>query len=73
MRVFRPSAPVPASCCLSAVRYFRVMNRDDNAYRRRTGKGDDFMVFSTVKRVPVSIQVHLSGIDFDEYLGRKGG
>lgn len=49
------------------------MNSDDNAYRRRTGKGGDFMVFSTVKRVPVSIQVHLSDIDFDEYLGRKGG
>ncbi|OJT17392.1 hypothetical protein BO221_45575 [Archangium sp. Cb G35] len=53
--------------------YFRVMNSDYNAYRRRTGKGGDFMVFSTVKRVPVSIQVHLSDIDFDEYLGRKGG
>jgi hypothetical protein len=53
--------------------YYRVMNSDYNAYRRRTGKGGDFLVFSTVKRVPVSIQVHLNDVDFDEYLGRKGG
>lgn len=32
----------------------------------------DFIAFSTVKHVPVSILVHLGSIDFDEYLGRKG-
>jgi hypothetical protein len=51
--------------------YYRVMNSDYNAYRRRTGKGGDFMIFSTVKTFPVSILIHLNNIDFDEYLGRK--
>lgn len=51
--------------------YYRVMNSDYNAYRTRTGKGGDFMVYSTVKLVPVSIMIHLNDIDFEEYLGRK--
>jgi hypothetical protein len=52
--------------------YFKVTNDSFNEHRRRTGKGGDFIAFSTVKRVPVSILVHLGSIDFDEYLGRKG-
>jgi hypothetical protein len=51
--------------------YYKVTNDSFNEHRRRTGKGGDFIAFSTVKRVPVSILVHLGTIDFDEYLARK--
>lgn len=49
-----------------------MTNNHYNEHRRRTGKGGDFLVFSTVKRFPVSILLHLGSIDFDEYLARKG-
>jgi hypothetical protein len=53
------------------VRYFRVTNNSYNAYRKKWGKGADFMVFSTVKKVPVNIQIHIDRIDIQEYLDRK--
>jgi hypothetical protein len=52
--------------------YHKVTNNHYNEHRRRTGKGGDFLVFSTIKRFPVSILLHLGRIDFDEYLARKG-
>ncbi len=53
--------------------YTKVTNNDYNDYRRRTGKGGDFLVFSTVRLFPVSIFLHLNNPDFDEYLYKKGG
>ena len=52
--------------------YHKVTNNHYNEHRRRTGKGGDFLVFSKVKRFPVSILLHLGSLDFDEYLARKG-
>jgi hypothetical protein len=70
--------PTPAEYLLEPNRifrwfkpYYKVTNDDYNEHRCLTGKGGDFMVFSTVKRVPVSILLHLGSIDFEEYLGRK--
>lgn len=51
-------------------RYFKVTNSSFNSYRKKTGKGGDFLVFSTVKRYPVSIIVHLSSIDLKEFKSR---
>ncbi|WP_164003057.1 DUF6402 family protein [Pyxidicoccus caerfyrddinensis] len=53
------------------VRYFKVTNNSYNDYRNKWKKGGDFMVFSTVKKVPVSIQIHIDRIDIQEYLDRK--
>jgi hypothetical protein len=61
----------PKTITRSSKSYVKVTNDSFNEHRRRTGKGGDFIAFSTVKRVPVSILVHLGTIDFDEYLGRK--
>ncbi|WP_375769127.1 DUF6402 family protein [Archangium gephyra] len=61
----------PKSITRAGKSYFKVTNGSFNEHRRRTGKGGDFLAFSTVKHVPVSILVHLGSIDFDEYLGRK--
>lgn len=51
-------------------RYFKVTNDSFNSYRKKHGKGGDFLVFSTVKRYPVSILVHLSANDFEEFKAR---
>jgi hypothetical protein len=51
-------------------RYFKVTNGSFNSYRKKWSKGGDFLIFSTVKRYPVSIVVHLSDIDFKEFNAR---
>lgn len=51
-------------------RYFKTTNDNFNHYRKKTGKGGDFLVFSTVKHYPVSILIHLSDIDFKEFSAR---
>jgi hypothetical protein len=55
------------------VRYFKVTNNSYNDYRKKWKKGGDFMVFSTVKKIPAAIQVHIDRIDIQEYLDRKKG
>lgn len=52
------------------LRYFKVTNDSFNNYRKRWSKGGDFLVFSTVKHYPVSIVVHLSSTDFEEFKAR---
>lgn len=54
-------------------RYFKVTNGAFAQYRKQHQKGGDFMVFSTVKRYPVSIRVHLNSIDFQEFADRSMG
>lgn len=51
-------------------RHFKVTNNSFNSYRKKTGKGGDFLVFSTVKHYPVSIMIHLSDSDFKEFSAR---
>lgn len=51
-------------------RYFKVTNDSFNSYRTKWNKGGDFLIFSTVKRYPVSIVVHLSDTDFEEFKAR---
>ncbi|MBS7690175.1 hypothetical protein I0E98_05585 [Pseudomonas lalucatii] len=48
-------------------RHFKITNDSFNNYRTKWNKGGDFLIFSTVKRYPVSIVVHLSDTDFEEY------
>jgi hypothetical protein len=54
-------------------RYFKVTNGTFNQYRSQQKKGGDFLIFSTVKRYPVSILVHLSRTDFEEFKHRSQG
>lgn len=54
-------------------RYFKVTNGAFNQYRNQQRKGGDFLVFSTVKHYPVSISVHLSRADFEEFNHRNQG
>ena len=61
----------PDSIEVDGAYYFKVTNNSYNEYRKKFKKGGDFMVFSTVKRVPVSIQVHIDSTDIQEYLDRK--
>ena len=51
-------------------RYFKVTNDSFNRYREKTGKGGDFLAFSTVKHYPVSILIHLSDSDYKEFSAR---
>lgn len=51
-------------------RYFKVTNDSFNSYRSKTGRGGDFLVFSTVKHYPVSIMIHLNKTDFSEFSAR---
>ncbi|MFC0667495.1 hypothetical protein E0E54_09405 [Azotobacter chroococcum] len=74
--VIRPS-PIdyfaePSCIDTNDVRHFKVTNGSFNSYRKKYNKGGDFLVFSTIKRYPVSIIVHLSITDFDEYRARTG-
>lgn len=48
-------------------RYFKVTNGAFNQYRKQKNHGGDFLVFSTVKRYPVSISIHLNRADFAEF------
>ncbi|AMO78592.1 DUF6402 family protein [Pseudomonas citronellolis] len=52
-------------------RHFKVSNESFNQYRNKKKKGGDFMVFSTVKHYPVSIRLHLSNVDFQEFADRS--
>lgn len=54
-------------------RYFKVTNGAFNQYRIQQNKGGDFLVFSTVKRYPVSILIHLNRTDFEEFKHRNQG
>lgn len=51
-------------------RYFKVTNASFNEYRKNFNKGGDFAVYSTVKLIPTDIDIHLSAIDFEEYIER---
>lgn len=51
--------------------YLKTTNDSFNAYRKKTGKGADFIVFSTVHKHPTSISIYLSDVDIQEYLDRK--
>lgn len=54
-------------------RYFKVTNGAFNQYRKQKNQGGDFLVFSTVKRYPVSISIHLNRADFAEFKYRSQG
>lgn len=56
---------------ISDKRFFKVTNDSFAQYRRRHKKGGDFVVFSTVKRYPVSIRIHLNSVDFEEFNHRR--
>ncbi|WP_339513671.1 DUF6402 family protein [Pseudomonas sp. RL_15y_Pfl2_60] len=51
-------------------RYFKTSNKSFNDYRQKHNLGSDFLVFSTVKHYPVSIMIHLSANDFNEFKAR---
>lgn len=56
-------------------RYFRVTNSSFVNYRKNqkaNNKTGDFFVYSTVKRIPVNIIIHLNKTDMEEYLYWKG-
>lgn len=56
--------------------YYRVTNDSFVQYRNNIGKKEkppgtgDFFVFSTVKRTPVSIAIHLDASDIKEYVSK---
>ncbi|MFP2315246.1 hypothetical protein [Enterobacter ludwigii] len=52
-------------------RYFRIANSSFVKYRG-TNKTGDFFVYSTVKKIPTNIIIHLSKIDMEEYSFWKG-
>lgn len=56
-------------------RYFRITNSSFVKYRgkyKSTNKTGDFFVYSTVKKIPTNIIIHLSKIDMEEYSFWKG-
>ncbi|MCO7574157.1 DUF6402 family protein [Pseudomonas chlororaphis] len=53
-----------------SVRYFKVTNDSFNCYRAQHRLGGDLFVYSSVKKVPVSILIYLSDADFGEFLHR---
>ncbi|WP_309891711.1 DUF6402 family protein [Archangium sp.] len=73
--VLRPSlwnyVREPAHIDSNGSRYLRFTNDSFNNHRRTQNKGGDFVVYSTVKRVPVSIMLHLNDADFLEYLDKR--
>jgi len=48
-------------------RFYRVTNDSFNAYRAAFNKGGDFLIFSTVYRFPVDIEITLGKADIEEY------
>lgn len=59
------------------VDYFLVTNGSFEEYRKLqaskpTPLTGDFFVYSTVKKIPVNIVIHLNDIDYEEYNDRKG-
>ena len=56
-------------------RYFRITNSSFVKYREKyknTNKTGDFFVYSTVKKIPANIIIHLNKIDMEEYSFWKG-
>lgn len=56
-------------------RYFRVTNSSFVRYREKyknENKTGDFFVYSTVKKIPTNIIIHLNKIDMEEYIYWKG-
>ncbi|TPG87467.1 DUF6402 family protein [Pseudomonas mandelii] len=51
--------------------YFKVTNDSYNQYRQKYGKGGDLFVYSTVKKVPVSIHHRFTADDFSEFSQRS--
>ncbi|MFO3839843.1 DUF6402 family protein [Klebsiella grimontii] len=52
-------------------RYFRVTNSSFVRYREKyksENKTEDFFVYSTVKKIPANIIIHLNKIDMEEYI-----
>ncbi len=64
---------VPSHIDRNGDRYFKVTNGAFNQYRKQKNLGGDFLVFSTVKRYPVSISIHLNRTDFAEFKYRTHG
>ncbi|WP_336998681.1 DUF6402 family protein [Leclercia sp. M50] len=57
-------------------RYFRVTNTSFVSYREKykdENKTGDFFVYSTVKKIPTNIIIHLNKVDMEEYIYWKGG
>lgn len=57
-------------------RYFRVTNPSFVSYREKykdENKTGDFFVYSTVKKIPTNIIIHLNKVDMEEYIYWKGG
>ncbi|SEN36407.1 hypothetical protein SAMN05444354_1433 [Stigmatella aurantiaca] len=52
-------------------RYFRVTNNSFNSYRSLHQKGGDFMIYSTVKLIPVKIKISLNDKDLEQYAAHK--
>ncbi|HFT0829704.1 DUF6402 family protein [Klebsiella pneumoniae] len=56
-------------------RYFRFTNSSFVRYREKyknENKTGDFFVYSTVKKIPTNIIIHLNKIDMEEYIYWKG-
>lgn len=51
-------------------KYFRVTNNSYNEWREKHGKGGDFVIFSTVRKLPVKIEIHIGKTDLEEFVGR---
>ncbi|CRN07747.1 DUF6402 family protein [Pseudomonas fulva] len=54
-------------------RYFRVTNGSFNQYRDAHKMGGDFLIFSTVHKVPVDIEITIGKVDLQEFKGRASG
>jgi hypothetical protein len=48
-------------------RFYRVTNDSFNRYRQDFNKGGDYLIFSTVHRFPVDIEITLGRADIEEY------
>lgn len=51
-------------------KYFRVTNNSYNEWREKCGKGGDFLIFSTVRKLPVKIEIHIGKTDLEEFVER---
>jgi len=51
-------------------KYFRVTNNSYNEWREKHGKGGDFLIFSTVRKLPVKIEIHIGKADLEEFVER---
>lgn len=73
--VVRPSVYAyltsPKTCEVEGQLYFKVTNDSYNSYRNSFGKGGDLFVYSTVKKIPVSIHHRFTAADFAEFSQRS--